>query len=87
MLSDLLNFISSAFYDLMIEVIEQLPDIDFAVPQGIWDGLEHIAYGVAYFLPINDLLPILYIDISLSVFHIVWAIILRVKSFIPMMGA
>lgn len=86
MLSDLLNFISSAFYELMIDVIEDLPDIEFAIPSGIWDGLEYIAYGVAYFLPINDLLPILYIDISLSIFHIVWATILRIKSFIPMMG-
>jgi hypothetical protein len=87
MLSKFFEFITSAFCGLIIKAINQLPDIDFTIPENVFDGLKYIFDGIAYFIPIKALLPILFIDISISVFQIVWALILRIKSFIPTMGA
>lgn len=87
MLSKFFEFISSAFCGLIIQAVEQLPDIDFAIPDDVFSGLQYIFNGIAYFLPIKSLLPIIFIDVSISVFHIVWSIILRIKSFIPTMGS
>lgn len=87
MFSDFLNFISSSFYNLLIHAIDKLPDINFSIPDNAFAGLEYIFSGVAYFLPVKALLPIVLVDFSISSFHIVWSIILRIKSFIPTMGA
>lgn len=64
-----------------------LPDVNIAIPDSVFNWLINICNAVGYLLPVKDLIPILLIMVTLTGFRIAWAIVLRVKSFIPTMGA
>lgn len=87
MFEKFISFIVSAIAGFLTGIIDKLPSIDFQIPDGVLDGLTYITNYISYFIPIKALMPILIIDVGLCVFQIVWAIILRIKSFIPTMGA
>ena len=87
MFKKFLAFIITSVIDFITGVIDKLPGIDFSIPDNVLEGFSYVAQYVNYFIPVAELMPILAISVSLSVFHIVWAIILRIKSFIPTMGA
>lgn len=87
MFKKFLAFIITSVIDFITGVIDKLPNIEFSIPDNILDGFVYIAQYINYFVPVAELMPILAISVSLSVFHIVWAIVLRIKSFIPTMGA
>jgi hypothetical protein len=63
-----------------------LPDLNFELPVGFMEIIGNIFYGVNYFVPLNQVLPILVISFGITGFRIVWATVLRIKSFIPAMG-
>ncbi len=86
MFKEFIAFIITSVIEFITNAISQLPTINFDIPDNVLDGLQYLAY-IGYFVPITELMPILVISVSLSVFHITWAIILRIKSFIPTMGA
>lgn len=87
MFKKFLAFIITSVIDFITGVIDKLPGIDFSIPDNVLEGFSYVAQYVNYFIPVAELMPILAISVSLSVFHIVWAVILRIKSFIPTMGA
>ena len=87
MFKKFLAFIVTSVIDFITGVIDKLPGIDFSIPDNVLEGFSYVAQYVNYFIPVAELMPILAISVSLSVFHIVWAVILRIKSFIPTMGA
>lgn len=87
MFKKFLAFIVTSVIDFITGVIDKLPGIDFSIPDNVLEGFSYVAQYVSYFIPVAELMPILAISVSLSVFHIVWAVILRIKSFIPTMGA
>ncbi len=71
-------------------LLETLPDLDLAIPDdvlNIVNGIDNFIYNVAYVVPFSRLSGILVISISISTLQILWALILRIKSFIPTMGA
>lgn len=71
-------------------LLETLPDLDLAFPDdllNVVNGIDNFIYNVAYVVPFARLQGILIISISISSFQILWALILRIKSFIPTMGA
>lgn len=68
-------------------LLQALPDIDISIPKGVFDTLQNFLLNLEYIFPIVELLPILVISISLSLFKIAWALVIRIKSFIPTMGA
>lgn len=48
--------------------------------------LVDIFTGLGCFIPLGSLAPLLYCVVALHVFRIILAIIIRIKSFIPLMG-
>lgn len=68
-------------------LINLLPAITWTIPAGIFDVLGSIMHGLAYFLPLPGLVPILVFSTSFYAVKIVWALLLRIKSFIPTMGS
>lgn len=67
-------------------LISLLPDISFSIPENIFEGLRDILGVLGFIFPIKGLLIILATSISINSFHIIWALILRLKSFIPTEG-
>lgn len=61
--------------------------IDISIPDNVFNALSDIVSGVTYVFPIFALLPIFGVKLSLYIFKIVVAIIVRTKSFIPTMGS
>ena len=67
-------------------IVDLLPTIDYTLPTDLFDTVTSVFYGLGYVLPLVRLTPIIAIDLSLSMFKIVVAIVIRCKSFIPTMG-
>ena len=68
-------------------LLSMLPDVSISIPDNVFDWLFDIANAVGYLLPIKGLLGILSLSLTIKAVQIAWAILLRVKSFIPTMGA
>lgn len=67
-------------------LIDILPNISFSIPDNIFNGLKDILGMLGFIFPVKGLLVILGTSISIKLFHIIWALILRIKSFIPTEG-
>jgi hypothetical protein len=50
-------------------------------------GISEVFGMVSYLFPVAALLPIIIMSIALDTFRIIMAIVVRIKSFIPSMGA
>lgn len=68
-------------------LLDLLPDIDVSLPDNVFDGVNTFFANVAYALPVLQLMPILIISNALMLFRVAWALVIRIKSFIPTMGA
>jgi hypothetical protein len=68
-------------------LLDGMGSITLSIPDNIFDGLNSIFNCLGYIFPISGLLLILGISFSIKSIQIIWAIILRIKSFIPTMGA
>lgn len=83
--------IVDAILDLILSIpialLDALPDINIEISENVFDGMETFFGSVAYALPVVQLLPILIISNVLMLFRVAWAIVIRIKSFIPTMGA
>lgn len=84
MITDLLL---SALSAVPLMLLSLLPSVDITIPNGVFDWLISTCNTVAYILPIKALMPIFILMLSINAFKIAWALVLRVKSFIPMMGS
>lgn len=71
----------------VMSLLDLLPDLDLNFAAGGFDVVKDILYGVNYFIPFKSVFPILFLSASITGFRIVWALVLRIKSFIPTMGA
>ena len=67
-------------------IISALPPLDISIPSNLFDTVTSVFYGLGYVLPLVGLAPIVGMELAISFFKIVIAIVLRVKSFIPTMG-
>lgn len=77
----------NAIFSAVIALLELLPSSNATIPEGINNGIESLVAGMSYLLPLNDLLNILMLSVSINIFKFVFAVIIRTKSFIPTMGA
>lgn len=83
----IIDIILSSICALPLLLLDKIPSIQITIPDGVFDWLLSMSRALGYLLPIKALMPILVISFGISAFKISWAIILRVKSFIPTMGA
>lgn len=71
-------------------LLDSLPDISISIPGEVSNainGFQTFANNLAYVFPLKGLVPIIVISFSIKSFQILWALIIRVKSFIPTMGS
>ena len=81
--------IISAVTSALCGLLNLLPDIssDFIKTWVyIRDILIDIFTGIGCIIPVGVLFPLLFANLSLHAFRLIWAIILRLKSFIPFIG-
>lgn len=77
------NAILTFFLNILYALIDSLPSLTFSIPEGIFNGLNSVCWCIGYFVPILQLLPILGLSFAIDGFRLAWAIIMRIKSFIP----
>lgn len=68
-------------------LLDSLGSISLSIPSNIFDGLNSIFNCLGFIFPISGLLVILGVSFTINNFQIIWSLILRIKSFIPSMGA
>lgn len=68
-------------------MITLMPSFQATIPADLFSYLISITVSLAYIFPISGLMQILLVSITIKGTQILWAIIIRVKSFIPTMGA
>lgn len=68
-------------------LLNSMSGISISIPDNVFNGLDSIFNCLGFVFPIKGLLVILGISISIKTFQIIWSIVLRIKSFIPTMGA
>lgn len=83
----IIDLILNLIFNPLLLLLDLLPDLELEIPNDIYEPLEDAFEGVAYVFPIVALLPIIISSTALSIFRVVWACIIRIKSFIPTMGA
>lgn len=59
---------------------------NIAIPDDAFEALKKILLNIGYIVPLSSLIPILVISFTLDHFTAIWALILRIKSFIPTFG-
>lgn len=62
--------------------VEQL-----VIPTGAYEWWQNTISLLTYVFPVYAVLPILAFSFGVKTFQIVWAIVIRVKSFIPFWGS
>lgn len=68
-------------------LLDSLGNISISIPENVFEGLNTIFNCLGFVFPVKGLLLILSLSFLIKNFQIIWAIILRIKSFIPTMGA
>jgi len=81
------DFLLNLVVSVPMMLLDAMGDFSIAIPAGVFDGLFIVLANVAFFVPIGGLMPILQISFSIKGTQILWALLIRVKSFIPTMGA
>jgi len=81
------DFIFSVLTAPLHLLLNLLPAVSIAIPNNVFTGFNSILGMLGFIFPVAGLLPILAISLSIKGFHIIWALIIRVKSFIPTMGS
>jgi hypothetical protein len=74
-------------FSLLRFVLRLLPELSVEMPDGIFESISNFIDGIGFFLPISLLLPLLYVYLSIVGFHVIWSLILVIKSFIPFLGS
>lgn len=89
----MINLVTSAilsFFNFISESILSLLSLPFvgnlAFPDDTFEALKKILSNIAYIVPINHFMIMLGFSFVLANFKTIWALILRIKSFIPSMG-
>lgn len=59
---------------------------NLAIPDDVFNGITGFLSNVAYVLPVRSMLAMLIFGAALDHFTTIWALILRIKAFIPTLG-
>lgn len=68
-------------------LLNNMEGVSISIPDNVFSGLDSIFNCLGFLFPISGLLIILTLSFAIKSFQIIWSIVLRVKSFIPTMGA
>lgn len=82
-----IDFFTNIFFAPIEWFISNLPFIDIDIPEGVFNILSATMGYIAYLTPIDQILIILGVDVSLNGFRLLMALIVRLKSFFPTMGS
>lgn len=82
----ILDLIINALLSPILLLLDSLPTLSLGNVADFSVLFNYITI-ISAVVPIKQLLPILLIKFAISSFGIIWAIVLRIKSFIPTMGA
>lgn len=86
MITDLIINIFVGVVYLIFQAVS-LPVVNnIVVPDDAFDALKKILTNVGYILPVETFIYILSFKVAIFSFVVAWAMILRIKSFIPSMG-
>lgn len=86
MITDLIINIFVGVVYLILQAVS-LPVVNnIVVPDDAFDALKKILTNIGYIVPLETIIPIFIISAVLDHFTAIWALILRIKSFIPTMG-
>lgn len=72
-----------AMVSIVVVMLIAIPTLSISIPVGIASTLISICKLSAYLLPIKLLMPLVLFSFTFHTFRFVWAVFLRVKSFIP----
>jgi len=75
------------FFIIPSALIAMLPTVNATIPDGAFTTVNDTFAMVAYILPLSDMLIPFGIVVALRTLQITISIIIRIKSFIPTMGA
>jgi hypothetical protein len=78
--------IIQAFMIIPTLILSFLPTLSIEIPDNILSVIYYVFIAVGTFFPIGGLLPIFIVNLSLDLFKIIMAVVVRIKSFIPTMG-
>ncbi len=70
-----------------INLLNSMEGISISIPDNVFNGLNSILGCLGFIFPIKGLLLIFTISFAIKSFQVIWALIIRIKSFIPTMGA
>ena len=84
MITDVILFILIA---PVLLIIAMLPTVSVSLPSNIVLTGSNIFAGLGYFLPMPLILSLIGIKYSLKLSRVAMALVIRIKSFIPTMGA
>lgn len=82
----LFKFIIDLFLALPCSMISLIPVVNCTLPDNIFATASVIFAYAGYFMPVDGLMTIILLGLALDNTHLIWSIILRIKSFIPTMG-
>jgi hypothetical protein len=70
---------------LLLDAVPKL-DLGSVASSGIIESGKQLLSGIGYVLPMGALMPILVASLAIDSFRFIWYVVIRVKSFIPLMG-
>lgn len=71
---------------IAVALLVAVPVFTIEIPTGVAATLISICKSACYLLPIKLLMPIIIASFSYHTFRFLWAVFLRVKSFLPIGG-
>ena len=75
--------IFSVVFRVALGLLSALPGFDVTIPLDFFDNVSDFLTGVSFFLPMQSLVALFEIKMTVVTFRLAWAILLRIKSFIP----
>jgi hypothetical protein len=82
----ILGLIIRAFFWVASGLIRLIPIVDVKIPIEFINALSSLVAAIHFFLPVSFLATILALSIGIRASFIVWRVVLRGKSFVPMWG-
>ncbi len=83
--------ITNAIVDVLLSpvliLVDLLPAVDVSIPDTAFNNMSSVFDCIGFVLPVSVICPVLVMRIGLKIARSVMALVVRIKSFIPTMGA
>ena len=81
------NAIVNVLLAPVLILVELLPAVDVSIPDTAFNNMASVFDCIGFVLPVSVICPVLVMRIGLKTARSVMALVVRIKSFIPTMGA